>query len=291
MQISFLHMRSSFAPEMNLVWRARSSSNTEAVSEEPSYCSAAREVQHVRRKPAAEAVRQGRLGRARASLYSIGLALSPFSRVQLHASHLCHDAALYGHLFVRPTGCCSMGPTQAGRRQCSSIVSFHSSFALRAAAAAAFATAAAATATYAQPASRAHAAAPTSTAQATQNTPCSRKRAHSEASSRRALSFDGQAAQPASDAAFYGYHHDDDESGVDLDYDEDADCNASTGTDRRVPFHKLWMTSKLSSRGFKGANVWNLESLCAAQRWSCPCTDRASCLSADRIDTNEGKFV
>eukprot|EP00965_Chrysotila_dentata_P260189 6213810-Pleurochrysis_carterae.AAC.2 len=90
--------------------------------------------------------------------------------------------------------------------------------------------------------------------QATQNHPSARKRAHPEASSRRALSFDGHASQ-LTDGAFYGYHHDDDESQVDLEYDEDAGCNASTATDWRVPFQKLWMTSELFLRGFKGANV------------------------------------
>ena len=49
---------------------------------------------------------------------------------------------------------------------------------------------------------------------------------------------------------------------------------------------KLW-SAKQFPEGMSAAHNWDQDNLIAAQKWECPCTDRSSCISADRIQLTE----
>ena len=49
---------------------------------------------------------------------------------------------------------------------------------------------------------------------------------------------------------------------------------------------KLW-TAKQFPEGMNGAKNWDIDNLLKAQEWECPCEDRVSCISADRIPITE----
>ena len=49
---------------------------------------------------------------------------------------------------------------------------------------------------------------------------------------------------------------------------------------------KLW-TARQFPEGTSAAHNWDQDNLLAAQKWECPCTDRVSCISSDRIQLTE----
>eukprot|EP00965_Chrysotila_dentata_P001170 38186-Pleurochrysis_carterae.AAC.1 len=59
------------------------------------------------------------------------------------------------------------------------------------------------------------------------------------------------------------------------------------GKPKRPSPPKLWNKSGQFPSGFFGAKNYDFRNLFAAQRWSCPCIDRPSCLSPDRLEVEE----
>ena len=84
-----------------------------------------------------------------------------------------------------------------------------------------------------------------------------------------------------------GWDDDDasDDNAVDLtgsDVAEDAEEEEPSSGGARNSGGKLWGTELFPS-GVHGAANWDLANLAAAQKWECPCKDRTSCISAERM--------
>eukprot|EP00965_Chrysotila_dentata_P028632 951606-Pleurochrysis_carterae.AAC.1 len=74
---------------------------------------------------------------------------------------------------------------------------------------------------------------------------------------------------------------DDDDAGIDAEDDAD-DCSRFESSARCRSFRKLWSTAQFPE-GMKDAYNSDIDNLVAAQSWCCPCEDRGSCISSDRI--------
>eukprot|EP00965_Chrysotila_dentata_P244232 6205843-Pleurochrysis_carterae.AAC.4 len=69
--------------------------------------------------------------------------------------------------------------------------------------------------------------------------------------------------------------------------DAAADDDDKPGDPRHPSPPKLWSKAEQFPSGCKGPLCYDFVNLFAAQNWECPCTDRASCLSPDRLKGQE----
>lgn len=81
------------------------------------------------------------------------------------------------------------------------------------------------------------------------------------------------------------------DSNENVDYDaSDGDAESDDGAEKGViqgpslkrQSGKLW-TRKQFPEGTRGHQNWDMSNLIAAQKWKCPCADRANCIGDERL--------